>query len=222
MERLKLKDAIKFIKEEYKGNAKQAKELSRILETKSVKRYIDIMGYEYPKIIFEEDVMSNILKKYSIESDSRILLNTGLYLISAEDSYYEERRLIKESDVSYIEKEKKDNPRNYVGTFITHICYDLIDGSNFYCSHDNLIILPSLQEFINTLDDYPSKNYKFNEYNYNNKYNIARSQFYIMLMKENIKYVLEYYSNIKNAKEIENKIDEYIKKKELKLKKNEL
>lgn len=222
MERLELKEAIKLIKEEYKDNAEHAKELSRILETKSVRRYIEIMGYEYPKITFEEDIMNNILKKYSIESDNRILLDTGLYLISDEDSYYEERRLIKESDISYIEKEKKDNPQDYVGTFITHICYDLIDGSNFYCSPDNLIILPSLQEFINTLDDYPSKNYKFSEYNYNNKYNIARSQFYIMLMKENIKYVLEYYSNIKNAKEIENKIDKYIKKKELKLNKNEL
>ena len=46
--------AYSAVKEEYKGKAEQARELSRILETKSVKRYMDIMGYEYPKIAFEE------------------------------------------------------------------------------------------------------------------------------------------------------------------------
>ena len=102
--------------------------------------------------------------------------------------------------------------------FITNICYDLIrGGSKIYCNSDNSIILPSLQEFINNLDDYPSKNYKFNEYDYDYKYEIARSQFYMMLMKENMKYVLEYYSNMKNAIEIEKNIDEYIKKKQLKM-----
>ena len=218
MEKLQLKEAIKIIKEEYKGKANQARELSRILETKSVKRYMDIMSYEYPIIAFEEDIMSDILKKHWIEHNSRVLLNTGLYFIADEDSIYESRRLIKESDRLYIKKKMEDNPRDYIGMFITNICYDLIrGGSKIYCNSDNSIILPSLQEFINNLDDYPSKNYKFNEYDYDYKYEIARSQFYMMLMKENMKYVLEYYSNMKNAIEIEKNIDEYIKKKQLKM-----
>lgn len=218
-------ELIRLMRKDYKRKIEINKELSKLIETSSVKRYIELMEYNYPKIPLQEDIMESIINKYSddINCEEEVLINKGIYLVEEGDYYNYSQTLIKRSDVPYIEKcmeeERQYNRHTYSDMSIENISYNLIKGESNYYGIDNPIVLssimfPSLQEIINNLKDYPAYN-EFNKNIYYDKCHIARIQFYMMLMEENKKYVFEYYSNKKNEREIENKIDEYIKRKKL-------
>lgn len=222
------KDELLQVKKLYKQEQKKKKEIIKLLNTRSVIRYINIMDYEIPTIELDEDIMLRILKNVLITSDD-IYINNGIYVIYDEDSQYEERVLLKPDDLNG-EVIKKQLERSIIMKHdIENIYYVLDTGKIKYTPYNEqvqenhiVIMLPSTKEKIENLGEYDGTNgcihsqgRHFNRFS--RDYEILRSQYFISLMNEEENKVLEYYSNENNLAEIENNLNKYYKmKRELK------
>lgn len=221
---------LKIIREMYKQELKKNKEIVKLLSCKSTNRYIEIMGYEQPIIMQNEDIMDDVLKKIDIDSSKKIYINQGLYLLTDEDSIFFSRRLIKETDKNIISKMIDDDfKHNYrtplINSSMEYILYDLENGKSIYKGEINkddkiYITLPSLKKIISNLNDYGTPDCKFfYSYERSRISEVARYQFFIKLIYNNYNDVLSYYANQDNWQEIENDINKYFENKKKLIKK---
>lgn len=218
------KNELLQVKKLYQQELKRKKEIIKLLNTKSVIRYIDIMKYEIPTIELDEDTMLRILESISISSDD-IYINLGKYVTYNEDSPYEHSVLLKPADLNG-EVIKGQLMRHIISEYdIRNIYYALATGKMVYYIPYNkqiqshiVIMLPSIKKKIENLGEYDGTNGcifrqerlfdRFSE-----DYEILRSQYFINLMNEDESKVIEYYSDENNWSEIENNVKKYYKKK---------
>ena len=216
------KEQLKLIIKEYKEKEKERKELIKLLNTKSVNRYIEMMGLEKTMPSLQEDIMGNILEKYKLKSEKEIVFYEGIYLITDEDSIFENHELLQESDIERTEEKIENDWIKYRDAYITRYYYDLISGEELYGKYDKTITLPSVKRIIN-LSEEDEEIKKSEIYDYYEDYSLAvyrvlRNQFFIMLSNNSYKSVMDYYTDDSNLDEIDERVENYFKQKKLRYK----
>ena len=216
------KEQLKLIIKEYKEKEKERKELIRLLNTKSVNRYIQMKGLEKTLPDFQEDIMENILKKYQLESEKEIIFYEGIYLITDEDSIFENHELLQEKDIERTEEKIEKDWIKYRGAYISRYYYDLISGEELYGKYDKAITLPSVKRIINLSEDdeeiKKTEIYDYYHFHSIEVYKVLRNQFFIMLSNNSFKSVMDYYRDDSNLDEIDEKVENYFKQKKLRYK----
>lgn len=84
------KDTLKTTRKLYKDKLKERDTLLRCSQTKSVQKYISIMGLEKPEILSNEDIMLKILKQNQKDNISIFdYTDSGIYIYNGTYAYYE-------------------------------------------------------------------------------------------------------------------------------------
>ncbi len=218
------KNELLQVKKIYQQELEKKKEIIKLLNEKSVMRYIDVMKYKIPTIELDEDIMLEVLKNVSISSND-IYVNHGIHVTYDEDSPYECRVLLKPDDLKG-EVIKKQLMRHIIGEYDIENIYHVLDtGEIKYTPYNEqiqgnhvVIMLPSTKEKIENLGEYDGTNgcifiQKRLFDRFSKDYEILRSQYFINLMNEDESEVIDYYSNENNWPEIENNVKRYYKKK---------
>lgn len=231
-------ELLKLLKEHFELFQKTLNEenekLKKLYEDKQVLNYLKLYRCYRPHIIqtfyFEEDAMDAVLIHHRIDKDyDSIYIDNGLYLVTSTDpkGLGSTARLIKESDLEYINKIIKNSSNPLVKQNIMHDYIGLESGlcnKNITVENKTIIKLPSLtkkEEEITPIQndtkiDLKKVNATYLDENkeYLSIFAVLRAQFFLKMIEENPEDVLAYYRNMDNWSQIDKNIGNYyIKKK---------
>ena len=203
------------LKNEYERKLEKQNRLERLLDSKKVREYIDLLEYSVPKIYSNDEIMKELLKTRKIKNSHSIYINNGLYYTFSElrlGNWNKEKRLIKITDIDREPLSKEEN----LMSKIENDFYNLESGKKETASRANndiIITLPSMAKRIENLKPFDgSLNNEERIYDSNLDNEILRTKFFLRLMNNRLEDIISYYSNPRNWQQIDNELEEYKQK----------
>lgn len=229
-------ELLKILKEHFELFQKRLNEeneqLRKLYEDKQILNYLKLYRYYYPHVIkdfnFAEDAMDGVLVHHRIdEKYDNFYIDNGLYLTTCTDpkGLGSTSRLIKESDLSYINNVIENNTNPLINQTIYHEYIGLESGleSKIIDENKTIIKLPSLlkeeSEITRIEDDKKidwtkvNATYLTQNNEYLDRFCVLRAQYFLRMIEEKPEDVIAYYKNIENWAEIDKNIDKYYLKK---------